>query len=191
MLCARTGLLTAGLRVVAQHLAHVVHDEVLPARPDLTAPYRVVGRRQVLTQQRKRRRAGIEGSFELCQRAPDRGIRPAVADAVAQAVGELQLERASTALVVLAPVLRLAAHGCEERLAHARALLIPPPFALDLIERPYRLAQRKSEGRPDLEYCEVVAHQCGEGLRCLVIGRMSLEHQARHRFEAGAEALCF
>src|SRR5215470_9943243 len=103
-LCPSSGALTASLRVIGEHLTHVVHDEILRTRPDFTAANRAVRGGQVLTQQRKRRRAGIERGFEVRQRARDRGGRPAVTDAIAQAVGELQLQRAPTALVVLAPM---------------------------------------------------------------------------------------
>src|SRR5262249_61129866 len=96
---------------------------------------------------------------ELCQRARYGGGRPAVADAIAQAVFELQLERAAAAPVVPAPMRRVAAHGGEDRLAYPRAAPFAQPFALDAIERPHRFAQREGQCRTHLENGEVVAHE--------------------------------
>ena len=61
------------------------------------------------------------------------------------------------------------------------------PFALDRVEPPQRLAQRKRQCRTDFQNGEVIPHQGGERGRRLVVGRVRLEHQARILLDHPAE----
>ena len=64
---------------------------------------------------------------------------------------------------------------------------MPGSVALDGGERPQRFAQRERGARPDFENGEVIAHQRGEVVRRLVVGRMRLEHELRIALDAGLQ----
>ena len=89
-------------------------------------------------------------------------VRPVVADAIAEAV--LQVERlAAPVAIVTAPVARIGAHDVEHDFAQAGTAPRPGSSLLDRVERPQRLAQREGRAGPDLEDREVVAHERAAG----------------------------
>jgi hypothetical protein len=63
-------------------------------------------------------------------------------------------------------------------------------LARDRGQSPQRLAQRISRTRTHLQDREVIAHQRGEALRCLVVGRMRLEDELRIGGNEAAQHTC-
>ena len=118
----------------------------------------------------------------------DLGHIPVIADAIAEAVLQVEALRVRVGVVGL-PVARLALHRCQHHLLQRQGRR-HVELALDVGQCPECLAQRKRDARSHFEDREVIAHQRREGRRRLIVGGVRFIDQTRLTFNALREFAC-
>ncbi len=115
--------------------------------------------RQILADQCGWWRISGEVAEHFFLRAGNLGVGPVITDAVAQAVLQVIVESRPARVIIFGPVPRLGLHARDGDVAEAGDRAGLDPFALDRVQRPERLAQRKGHAGADLQDREVIPHQ--------------------------------
>src|SRR6185312_6852662 len=163
-------MVMAGMVVVVECGTDVCHGQGERVVGRAAGAQRAQRVRQELADQRQRRRGRAQVVEQALAGLLDHRVRPVIADAVAEAVLQVDGQRVALAVVVASPVTGLLAHARQGYLAQACPTRIPDPLLLDRVQRPQRLAQGEGQAGADLEDGEMIAYQRRQRVAGLVVG---------------------